>query len=182
MTVATGGEVVELVVDRMQGGHVLSRGGNRFLTLTAGYLGSLLWGSVIYLLAVKSTWDKLVMFALGTIILLVCVLFVRDLFAMAFGLGAAGAMLLLGVKAPMAVNDVVLRVIGTTSMLYAPLDIYSDTIQRAGLRSDAVMLAEHFGGTGLLWGGIWLLISIVIIVATHTVGLRTSPPAVPTND
>ena len=42
MTIITGGEVVSLELSSNQGGMVLSRGGSRFLILSAGYLGSLL--------------------------------------------------------------------------------------------------------------------------------------------
>ena len=175
MTVVTGGKVVELVVNEMQGGHVISNGGNRFLTLSAGYLGSLVWGSVIYLLAVRSRYDKLLMMLLGLIIVALCAFFVRNLFALAFGAVVATTMLAIGAWASMEINDVVLRVIGATSMLYVPLDIYSDTIERSGLRSDAVMLAEEFGGTGMLWGGTWLALSVALIVATLVLGLKITP-------
>jgi len=175
MTIATGGQVIELEIDRMQGGHVISAGGNRFITLTAGYLGSLIWGVVIYLLAVGSKYDKAIMFCLGIIIMVVTTLFVRDLFAFGFG-GLTGLfMILMGVKAPMQINDIILRVIGVTSMLYVPLDVYSDTIVRTSLRSDAFMLAEEFGGTTVLWGTIWLLVSVVILIATLKISLKFSP-------
>ncbi len=175
MTIATGGQVIELEIDRMQGGHVISAGGNRFITLTAGYLGSLIWGVVIYLLAVGSKYDKAIMFCLGIIIMVVTTLFVRDLFAFGFG-GLTGLfMILMGVKAPMQINDIILRVIGVTSMSYVPLDVYSDTIARSSLRSDAFMLAEEFGGTTVLWGAIWLLVSVVILIATLKISLKFSP-------
>ncbi|MCH8021311.1 M50 family metallopeptidase [candidate division KSB1 bacterium] len=175
MTIATGGQVIELEIDRMQGGHVISAGGNRFITLTAGYLGSLIWGVVIYLLAVGSKYDKAIMFCLGIIIMAVTTLFVRDLFAFGFS-GLTGLfMILMGVKAPMQINDIILRVIGVTSMSYVPLDVYSDTIARTSLRSDAFMLAEEFGGTTVLWGAIWLLVSVVILIATLKISLKFSP-------
>lgn len=175
MTIATGGQVIELEIDRMQGGHVISAGGNRFITLTAGYLGSLIWGVVIYLLAVGSKYDKAIMFCLGLIIIAVTTLFVRDLFAFGFS-GLTGLfMILMGVKAPMQINDIILRVIGVTSMSYVPLDVYSDTIARTSLRSDAFMLAEEFGGTTVLWGTIWLLVSVVILIATLKISLKFSP-------
>lgn len=175
MTIATGGQVIELEIDRMQGGHVISAGGNRFVTLTAGYLGSLIWGVAIYLLAVGSKYDKAIMFCLGIIIMAVTTLFVRDLFAFGFS-GLTGLfMILMGVKAPMQINDIILRVIGVTSMSYVPLDVYSDTIARSSLRSDAFMLAEEFGGTTVLWGTIWLLVSVVILIATLKISLKFSP-------
>lgn len=176
MTVASGGKVVELVINEMQGGHVISNGGNRFLTLSAGYLGSLLWGSAIYLLAVRSKYDKVIMTLLGLIIVALCGFFVRDLFALAFGATVATAMLGIGAKASMEINDLILRVIGATSMLYVPLDIYSDTIDRSGLRSDAVMLAEEFGGSGILWGVAWLTLSVLMILVTFYLGLKIVPP------
>jgi len=175
MTIATGGQVIELEIDRLQGGHVISAGGNRFITLTAGYLGSLIWGVVIYLLAVGSKYDKAIMFCLGIIIMAVTTLFVRDLFAFGFS-GLTGLfMILMGVKAPMQINDIILRVMGVTSMSYIPLDVYSDTIARTSLRSDAFMLAEEFGGTTVLWGTIWLLVSVVILIATLKISLKFSP-------
>ncbi|NRB37952.1 MAG: M50 family metallopeptidase [Pseudomonadales bacterium] len=174
MTVASGGKVVELVVNPMQGGHVLSLGGNRFLTLSAGYLGSLVWGVVIYLLAVASKYDKAIMFCLALTILGVAACFVRDAFALGFSVLTAICMIILSIKASMHINDFVLRVIGMTSMLYVPLDIYSDTIARSSLRSDAFMLAEEFGGATVLWGGSWLLLSLAILFVTLKLSLKLS--------
>ncbi len=68
------------------------------------------------------------------------------------------------------INDFVLRVVGLTSMAYAPLDIWSDTISRSHLRTDARLLAEGCGGFTTMWGGIWMAISIVVILWV----LRTS--------
>jgi hypothetical protein len=163
MAILTGGEVMEMQIDYMQGGHVLSRGGSRFLTLSAGYLGSLGWGAVIYFLAVKTDSDKFISCALGTIIILISILFIRNIFGLVFGIAGATFLMFMGLKLSLEFNDFVLRVIGLTSMLYAPLDIFSDTIQRSYLRSDARMLAEEFGGATLIWGGIWIVLSAVLI-------------------
>eukprot|EP00425_Heterocapsa_triquetra_P025156 CAMPEP_0195122230 /NCGR_PEP_ID=MMETSP0448-20130528/125969_1 /TAXON_ID=66468 /ORGANISM="Heterocapsa triquestra, Strain CCMP 448" /LENGTH=51 /DNA_ID=CAMNT_0040159715 /DNA_START=86 /DNA_END=237 /DNA_ORIENTATION=+ len=43
------------------------------------------------------------------------------------------------------VNDLVLKVIGLTSCMYAVLDIKSDVLDRPYLRSDASMMAEATG-------------------------------------
>ena len=172
IAVATGGQVLELVINPMQGGHVLSSGGNRFMALSAGYLGSLLWGSIIYLLSVRTQFDKAIMFGLGLVILAISALFVRDAFALGFGAIVGVVMLIMGGAAPVQVNDYILRVVGMTSMLYAPLDIYSDTIERSSLRSDAFMLAEEFGGETVVWGGVWLVLSVVIIMLTLRFSIR----------
>jgi|TARA_B110000438_G_C15782108_1_gene636754 hypothetical protein len=162
--ILTGGEVMEMEISYMQGGHVLSRGGSRFITLSAGYLGSLIWGLIIYFSAVRTDIDKFISFALGSIIATISLIFVRNSFGLIFGLIGAAGLIFLGLKASLKINDFVLRVIGLTSMLYAPLDIFSDTIERSYLRSDARMLADEFGGTTIIWGGIWILISSFLII------------------
>ena len=163
MTVATQGQVHELVINLQQGGHVLSSGGNRFLTLSAGYLGSLLWGITIFMLATHTRLDKAVMALLALIIFAISIIFIRDITTLGFSLITATAMLLCSIKASDAVNDFILRLIGLTNMLYVPMDIYSDTIQRSHLRSDAFMLAEEIGGTTLFWGISWLAISAIAV-------------------
>lgn len=172
MTIFTGGEVKELAVTARQGGHVISRGGNRFLTLTAGYLGSLLWGTLIYIVAARTRIDKLAMFILGTVIIGIAVIFVSNRFGLGFSLLTGFVMVVLGIKSNEKINDFILRVIGLTSMIYVPLDIYSDTIARSHLRSDARMLAEEFGGTTVMWGGLWILLSLIIIIFTLKWGMK----------
>jgi hypothetical protein len=52
-----------------------------------------------------------------------------------------------------------------------PYDIYDDTIRRSELRSDARMLAEEIGGTTIMWGGLWFIVSLVGIGWCLTRGL-----------
>jgi len=162
-TLLTGGTVKELVINQDQGGYVISQGGNRFIILSAGYIGSLLWGVIIYMASVKSHYDKAIMAVLGISILIITLVLSRSIFSWLFGLLSGGAMLLMARYLAEKYNDFVLRLIGLTSMMYAPLDIYSDTISRSYLQSDAYSLAEYTGGTTLLWGSIWIIISVVVI-------------------
>jgi hypothetical protein len=162
-TLLTGGKILAFEIVPQAGGHVISAGGNRFITLSAGYLGSLLWGVIIFHIALTSNKDRLMMGGLGALLLVITLLFATNLFAMLFGISTGIAMLLSSKYLSHKVNDFLLRVIGLTSMLYVPLDIYSDTIQRSYLPSDAFMLAQEFGGTTMLWGGAWLFLSSILI-------------------
>lgn len=160
----TGGTVEQISVSPQQGGFAVTRGGNLFAILSAGYLGSLILGAAILMAALRSTADRAVTALLGVVMLLVTLLYVRDVFAAAF-CGLAGVALLAMARfLGHAANDLALRVIGLTSLIYVPYDIFDDTIARAGLRSDAYMLAAEFGGTTMLWGGIWLALSAAVIV------------------
>lgn len=163
-TILTGGDVISLDISAGQGGAVWSRGGNRFVILTAGYLGSLLIGIALLVAATRTRADRTVMAGCGIIMLVIAGLYIRDSFALTFTIAAGGAMLIVARFFGHGVNDMALRIIGLSSMIYVPYDIFSDTLARPHLRSDARMLAEEFGGTTMIWGVLWLVVSLVIIV------------------
>jgi hypothetical protein len=175
MTLLTGGKVVSMQVTVERGGEVLSAGGNRFLILSAGYLGSLLIGAGLLVAGMRSRHDQVILAVVAAFMALATVLFMRNLFGLAYGLGMA--LLLLGVARflPPIASDYALRLIGVMSLLYAPRDIFSDTIQRSHLRSDARMLAEEFGGGTWLWGGLWLILSFAICIYAVRLSLRRKP-------
>ena len=162
-SVLTGGEVLSLSISSDQSGAVISKGGSRFWTLTAGYLGSLLIGMALLVAATRTKLDRQIMALCGIIMLIIAGFYVRDVFALGFTIGTGIAMIVAALTLGHKANDLILRVIGLTSMIYVPYDIFSDTIARSNLRSDARMLAEEFGGTAQLWGGLWIVISLIVI-------------------
>ncbi|MEJ6391807.1 M50 family metallopeptidase [Gymnodinialimonas sp. 2305UL16-5] len=163
VAILTGGEILSLSVNIQQGGLAITRGGSRFLILTAGYLGSLGIGVALLLIALRTKADRMVLGGLGAIILVVLVLYVRDPVAMGICLATAAAMLAAARYLSQQACDLMLRLIGLSSMIYVPYDIFDDTLRRASLNSDARMLAEEFGGTTMMWGGLWLILSLVAI-------------------
>ncbi|UTS79602.1 hypothetical protein OL67_000649 [Phaeobacter piscinae] len=174
VTLATGGEVLNLTIDPYEGGSVTARGGNRFLMLSAGYTGSLLIGAALFVIALRTDWDRRILALFGALTLLVAAIYIRDLFALVFTLTTGVLMLATARYLSLAVNDLILRIIGISSMIYAPLDIWDDTIARSYLRSDARMMAEEIGGTTVIWGGLWLVISLAVIGVTLRYGLGRS--------
>ena len=169
--ILTGGEVLSLTISPNEGGLVTARGGSPFWIASAGYLGSLLIGAALFILALRTHWDRTILAAFGGITLLVAAFYVRDLFAFGFMLATGIAMLLASRFLSLEISDMILRTIGVSSMIYAPLDIFDDTIRRAHLRSDARILAEQVGGSTLFWGGLWLVISLGVIVLILRYGL-----------
>ena len=159
----TGGRIDVISLSSTQGGHAITRGGNVFLILSAGYVGSLLIGGMLFVVAVRTQADRVVLALCGALTLLVAALYIRDTFALLFCIGAGAGMLGTARFLGRSINDLVLRVIGLTSLIYVPYDIFSDTIARSGQPSDAYMLAERFGGPTVFWGGLWLAISLAAI-------------------
>ena len=168
---ATGGSVESITVSTNQGGLTVTRGGSLFLILSAGYLGSLSIGALILLIALRTRWDRALMGALGIAMLVITALYIREGFAFLFGLGGAAVMVAMAWFLSRDINDMALRLIGLTSMIYVPWDIFNDTIQRASERSDAYMLAEEFGGATMLWGGLWLVVAAAVIATSLRWGL-----------
>ncbi len=159
----TGGDLISISLSPQQGGVTSARGGSPFAILSAGYVGSLLIGVAVFLIALKSEADRWLMAFLGVATLLIAAFYIREWFALGFSVGLGVLMLASARFLPHSINDLALRVIGLTSMIYVPFDIFSDTIARSGVRSDAYMLAERVGGTTVMWGGLWLVISLVVI-------------------
>jgi len=160
---ATGGAIEKIVVTSDLGGACYCGGGDAFLTLSAGYLGSLLWGAALVLAAARlgrrSSW---VTGAIGVFIGLVTVLYVRNPFGLLFGLGFGAALIAAARYLSPAVNGRVLWALGLTSCLYAVLDIKSDILDRPELRSDARMLAEMTGVPTVVWGGLWIAAALFV--------------------
>ena len=160
--VATGGVVDRIVVTPDQGGVCYCPGGNAFLTLSAGYLGSLVFGVLILLLArARRPAPRDSTTLIGIAVLVLTALFVRNPFGILFGaLFGAALVALRGVGR--TVHVLVLTALGLTSALYALLDIKSDVLDRPYLESDAHMLAQLTGIPTVVWGVLWIGLGSVV--------------------
>jgi hypothetical protein len=161
MAVATGGSIQRIELDPLQGGACYCSGGNAFLTLSAGYLGSFLWGGLMFSAArarrVRTEW---VTGAIGLLVVALTLLYVRTWFGIVFGSVFGAAMIAVGRNASRGLNRTLLLGLGLTSALYAILDIKSDIIDRPGAESDARMLSEISGIPTVAWGAVWIAIAL----------------------
>jgi hypothetical protein len=161
--IATGGSIDEITMSPRLGGACVCPGGNAFVTLSTGYLGSLAWGAVI----LESAWRAggrahVVVRVTGVLMLLLTLLFVRGLFGFVFGVAFGVALVLTARHLSLPTNRRLLEVLGLTSCLYAILDIKSDVLDRPELPSDAAMLGELTGVPTLVWGSLWIVIALLL--------------------
>lgn len=155
-SMATGGEIRSISLDWREGGETVSLGGSGFLTLSAGYLGSLLWGLVLVAMGqARGRVPRMALVGLGVMMMAVTALYVRGVFGLLFGFGFGSALLVAGAWLPGAVAGIAVTGLGLTSALYALLDIRSDILQRPDGISDAVMLAQRTGIPSVAWGALW---------------------------
>lgn len=162
--VATGGSVERIVLDPREGGACYCPGGNAFLTLSAGYLGSLLWGTLLITAAQsRRVRADLLVGIIGGIVLVLTALYLRSAFAIVFGIAFGLSLILSARKLSGGVNHMLLLALGLTSALYAVLDIKSDVIDRPELPSDAHMLSEITGVPTVAWGVIWTVLALAVL-------------------
>ena len=105
---------------------------------------------------------------LGGGMILLSVLYMRNIEGFWFSLAFGAGMILAGLVLPQVLAEWALRALGLTSCLYAVYDVLTDVILRPQLPSDARMLAEWsnfppFVPTTyqtVVWGVLWMLIAL----------------------
>ena len=93
---ASGGTIVRIDIVPELGGVCYTRGGSRLLVLSAGDVGSILWGCAILLMAIKTNLDRALSMAIGVALFVVVALYVRSPFGIVFCLGFGAALILVG--------------------------------------------------------------------------------------
>lgn len=160
--VATGGEIVKIEMSSNFGGLCYTKGGNRFFVLSAGYLGSLLWGGIILVAAARTRFDREITAGLGILLLLVTLIWVRNLAGIVICTLSGIGFLAMARYTTEAFCDQLLRFIGLTSCFYVIIDIKGDLIDRSIPASDAYKIADMLGVPDWFVGTVWLVIAVVV--------------------
>lgn len=163
-TILTGGDVEKITLSAAEGGVTHTYGGIQLVSISAGYLGNLALGMVIFVSATKLSWDRQLCVILGIGMLVLTALYVRSIFGLTFCLLFGGALVLSGRKASDRVCEYALLLLGLFSSMYAICDIKSDVIDRSGEMSDARALAELTMVPTVVWGVLWILLSLAGIL------------------
>ena len=169
--------MLKIEISANEGGLCTTAGGIRWIVLSAGYLGSLLWGSALILLAAKTSYDRAIVQVLAGILILVTVVYVRTPVGFIFGLLFAAGLILYAKYFTEFACDQLLKYIGLTSSLYVLLDIKSDLIDRNIPNSDAYRLGKMIWLPGWAVGIVWAGIAIVITgwVVMHSLKEKPGP-------
>lgn len=155
----TGAHIESIEVNPDEGGVTKLRGGNPYITLPAGYLGSAFWGALMVFAGFNILASKIVsgilIFALVLIlywaknwltrgVTLLFIALLGFLFWLEGGVGLRYVVLFMGVM----------------SCMYSLWDIVEDLITRRVNESDASKFSKLCCGPPQLWGVIWFFISL----------------------
>ena len=162
-SILTGGKIVEIQIYSNLSGSCISIGGVEFLIASAGYLGSLVFGSVLFLSAYKhknSLWST-------TIISVILILFAISYITSTVGIIASFVLAIVLFISPRylpkPVHSYIMKILGLISCLYVLVDIKSDLLTLENRQSDANILHAITGIPAFVWAILWLGISITVV-------------------
>lgn len=162
--VLTGGSIDNIQFSNNESGICSYSGGNRFLIANAGYLGSFLWGLLFLKMSSNEKTVKISSTIFSIFILVITLLYVRNLFGFIFGIITSGSILLLLKYSHIKILTILTQLIGFISCSYALWDIYVDSILYKINGSDAYVLGDMTWIPSQMWGVIWLLIGVTLSV------------------
>jgi hypothetical protein len=171
---ATGGDFHRFTVSPDLSGLAWSAGGWRWVISSAGYVGSAVFGGVLILLAARGVASRVLLMALGLVLGVLCLLFVRNLFGIATGLALAAAMFLAGYRLRAPWSDIVLLVLALQLVLDGFNSLF--TLLRlsaaSNVQTDALSMAQATGVPAVLWTVVWAAISLAMLLFTLRLAYR----------
>jgi hypothetical protein len=164
--IITGGVFKRFVIEPHPSGEALVDGGVDWIVGSAGYVGTALTGGILLVLASSSVPTRLVLFVIGLLLGILCLLFVRNL----FGIVAGFALALAFIVASQRLHDFWLQ----TALWFLAVQLFLDTLTHLamlwnyasvpGQRSDAHSLGKLTGISPEIWLVVWILLAVIILL------------------
>ncbi len=180
--ILTGGSIDRIQIDYRIGGYCAyflpgdSGFFSRAFVAAAGYLGSMLWGSLIFILAVRTRWDRRMTLIIAILILVLSIFVIKtgEWFGILFCFAFAAALLAAYKWLPDKGHDMFLKFLGLTSCLYVIIDIKDDLIDRSNIGSDADAIAALMKTPSLSVpiGIFWIILAAVILFFTFKIAYK----------
>lgn len=170
--ILVGGKINHIQVDYRIGGYctyfIPADAGffSKSLVAAAGYLGSMMWGALVFILASRTQWDRRVTLFIACVMLVLSFFVIKsgEWFGILFCFSFAALLFAAYKWLPSGFHDIFLKFLGLTSCLYVIIDIKEDLIDRSGIGSDADAIA---GMIGISWlsipiGVTWIILALAI--------------------
>ncbi len=165
--VLTGGRVKGIVFDKVRGYWITETlGGNTFLILNAGYLGSILIGFFFFYLTYTNASGHALTF-MGLMVLLLTLLWVRDSRMFFSSIATGIALIAAGIFLTGAIENFIARFIGLCSVLYSFVVIshYRKRLwHRQSGDTDAEQLQSMTKVHALGWAIAWSILSLGVLL------------------
>jgi hypothetical protein len=162
----TGGRFVQFTVAPNGSGQALTAGGWRWAISSAGYVGSALIGGLLLIVAASRGSAQGVLFWLGVLLGIACLIWARNLFGFGVGLLMAAALMAAGLRLGVDWSGLLLLFLAVQATLGA-LDSLFGLIQLStfhrGVLTDAQIMAHSTGVPAVVWSILWSGLSLTIL-------------------
>lgn len=161
----TGGTVESITLDPDEGGLTKMRGGNPYVSLPAGYIGSCLWGSFMVFAGFSNTGSKVISVFVG-LAMLATLWWARNWLARGVTIFSIGFIAFLWWLEGGKYLRYFVLFLGVMSSMYSLWDIVDDLISRKVNESDASQYSRICCGGAFgsrFWGVLWFFISVVVL-------------------
>ncbi len=174
--IVSGGYFVHYEVYPNGAGIALTGGGTRWLVVSAGYLGTAVFGAALLYAANHIRRVGLLAIGLGAAFAVATILFARSLTAILAGGIAAAALILIGWKAPPPVATFALNFLAIITGLNALLDLWGllnsmgdlRVAMLGGVPNDAYSMSLLFPLPPVVWALIWIALAVgLLALATY---------------
>ncbi len=167
--ILTGGRIIRIDLNLNQGGVCYHQGGWFLIVASAGYLGSLLWGSSIFLASLIKGISVRVSQTIAIILIITTGLWIRNIQAIAITVTTAVALLYISANLKEKYCSMFLKFVSLVSCFYVVFDIKDDLLDRTVPISDAYQISKRIFPSFMVPAGsyiiglIWLAIAIFVL-------------------
>lgn len=172
----TGGTISEISLGFDLGGKITAEGGNDILIASSGYLGSLFFGLLIYLVADMQKNRRYVYFFLALLFLIILLISTPTLEFSLIGLITIGLLVIFGFYVRIRLVKIFVKAISLVSAIYVLIDVKEDMLSQ-DFSSDAQIMAGLMGVDQLIVSLSWLVISVVLIGIVMKLSFKTRAKA-----
>jgi len=161
--ILSGGKLHSLLITSSLGGECRTIGGNKFIIASAGYLGSLLFGVLLFISGYQVKFRKVFSIALAILLILFAANYLEGGFGRISAILFTIIFILFPIYFPQIINAYLYKILGIISMAYVAIDIKEDIFTNVYRPSDAQFIAEITSISPNVWGSLWMLISLTTI-------------------
>ncbi|MCX6174158.1 MAG: M50 family metallopeptidase [Ignavibacteriales bacterium] len=158
--ILSGGKVIAFNIGFDLSGKCETESGNNILIATSGYLGSLLFGLLIFYSTYNKKIGKWLLIIISILILITSVSLMQNFSLILLAVLYSVLLFVSAFFLQIRIDSYILRLFGMLSCVYVLFDIKEDILSTNSAISDASILSELINVPTIMIGLIWLIISL----------------------
>lgn len=173
--VLTGGTITEISLGFDLGGKITAEGGSDILIASSGYLGSLIFGLLIFVTAELQKIRRYIYLFLALLFLMIIAISTPTFEFVLIGLISIGLFVFFAFYVRIRLVKIIAKSLALVSAIYVIIDVKEDMLSK-DFASDAQLIAGLIGIDQLIVSLIWLSISVVLIGIVVKYSFKSSLP------